>query len=71
MIWFVVLAGSASAICWFLSAIITPDLTASYWGGPPPNIERRARWGSWLNGAGAFFASVTMGAQAYLTYIIA
>ncbi|AMS43421.1 hypothetical protein [Aminobacter aminovorans] len=68
MQWTIVLAGALSAVCWLGSALITPDLTDSYWGGPPPNVQRRAKIGSLLNAGGAFFASIAIGIQAWLTY---
>jgi hypothetical protein len=68
LLWLSIFSGGISAICWFGSAIITPDLSASYYGGPPPKIKQRVRIGSLLNGAGALFASVAMSLQAAATY---
>lgn len=68
MQWAIVIFGGLSALCWFGSAATTPDLSKSYWGGPPAHIKNRARIGSALNGFGALFASIAIGFQAWLTY---
>ncbi|WP_157632754.1 hypothetical protein [Hoeflea sp. 108] len=68
MQWAIVVTGALSAACWFGSAVVTPDLTDSYWGGPPPSVKRRAQIGSLLNGGGALFASIAIGIQAWLAY---
>ena len=66
--WVTVIAGAISALSWLASAIVTPDLSISYWGGPPKHIRRRATLGTWLNASGALFASIAIGSQAYSTY---
>jgi hypothetical protein len=68
LLWLSIFSGGISAICWFGSAVITPDLSASYYGGPPKRIKQRTQIGSLLNGAGALFASIAMGVQAAATY---
>ena len=67
--WVTVIAGAISAGAWLASALVTPDLSISYWGEPPKRIRSRATAGTWLNASGALFASVAIGAQAYSTYI--
>jgi len=67
--WVTVIAGAVSAGSWLASALVTPDLSVSYWGGPPKHIRRRATLGTWLNASGALFAAIAIGAQAYGAYV--
>lgn len=67
--WVTVIAGAISAGSWLASALVTPDLSISYWGEPPKPIRARATAGTWLNASGALFASIAIGSQAYSTYI--
>lgn len=69
MQWAIVVFGALSALFWFGAALTTPDLSKSYWGGPPIDIKNRAKIGSWLNGFGALFASLAIACQAWQTYI--
>nr|WP_313023097.1 hypothetical protein [Brucella intermedia] len=67
--WLTVIAGAVSALSWLISALITPDFSISYWGGPPARIRRRATFGTWMNASGALFAAIAIGAQAISTYV--
>lgn len=64
-----IVCGLASAALWLASAIVTPTVTASYWGGPPEHIVSKLKIGSLLNAAGALFAALSIGLQAYATYL--
>lgn len=55
--WLAIGFGAVSAVAWFGSALISPVLTSSYWGGPPAPLVRRMRLGSALNATGAFCAA--------------
>lgn len=54
-----------SAVAWFLSALITPIVTKTYWDAPPKNLVTRLRIGSWLNASAAIFAAAGVALQAY------
>jgi hypothetical protein len=68
MVWVALVLGIISAIAWIAAAVITPDLSKSYYGGPPPAIARRVRVGSVCNAVGAFSAGLAMAAQAWITW---
>lgn len=68
MLWLSIAFGAVSALAWLGSALVTPDLTASFYSGPPAWHARRAKIGTLLNGVGALFASLAMGCQAYATW---
>lgn len=68
MLWASIICGSLSAIFWFASAISTPDLSESYWGGGPAWYRNRVQKGSYFNAAGALFAAIAMGLQAIANF---
>ncbi len=65
MEWVTMVFGALSAVAWVASAVTTPVITASYWGGPPAPLVRRMKLGSLLNAAGALFAAIAIAAQAF------
>ncbi len=69
MVWVSVVFGVLSALAWFGAAVIPPAVEGSYWNGPPDHITRRLKIGAALNTAGALFASISMAAQAYTTWV--
>jgi len=71
LLWISIVFGGLSAVSWFASAVVTPDLSDSYFGGAPSWIKKRARIGSILNGTGALLASFAMTFQAVATYYAA
>jgi len=60
--------GSVSAVAWCFSALVNPDVGASYWGGPPPHIARRYKMSSIANSVGALSAAVSMALQVALMW---
>ena len=69
MDWAIVVFGALSAVAWLTSAVLTPAVMPSYWDGPPKHLVRRLRIGSACNAAGALFAAIAIGCQAWLTYV--
>lgn len=63
-----VTAGFASAAAWLISSVLSFWTGGSYWGGPPRHIRRMEIASKLLNAAGAFFAAISIWAQAYSTY---
>lgn len=68
MLWVSISCGSLSAIFWFASAISTPDLSESYWGGSSAWYRNRVQKSSYFNAAGALFAAIAMGLQAIANF---
>jgi hypothetical protein len=65
MVWVSVFCGAVSAGAWLLSALISPIIVETTWDGPSAPIVRRMKLGSALNAAGALFAAISIGLQAY------
>lgn len=67
MTWSSIGFGLISSIAWIAAAIVTPDFSKSYYGGPPLHISRRAKIGWACNAVGAFCAALSVGLQAWVT----
>lgn len=68
MLWVSIICGCISAASWLASAAVTPNLSASFFGSPPKAFKLRAQAGAALNGVGAFFAALSIGAQAWVNW---